>query len=560
MSKKTENTKTPDDFAFPKAWTLFGPVGKDDPEPDFAGMNAIPNELAIAGKKLAAQKAAFADDNRLDLGALLGGKEVGKTAYLLATIEAAKELEVELGAGADWWMKWWVNGEVVCDTTPTGNGKSPPSPADHRFTARLKAGRNLIAVKVDSGSGGFALAAGGPREMRDEPECAKRWIARMVAESASARREWNEKLASSAKPMTVIKEDWETVKTRLTHWWANEFYDRAVLLVTAPKAGVLPAAPWPRGGVTPEVIWTNVEYNIWRTEEGVRTTYFGGDSVPAMGPGGGWSVGHALLFGCEPHFAPSTVWTDPLPAGADGYPHIRFDREGRWWKWLREGTRKAAQASRGRWFVWPAWGNEAGDILSLIRGDMNLLVDIAENPEWVRRAVKQVSDSLIEVFEELWQLVDASVTGFEGSMAGSIWSPGRAKEFSCDISCNLSPKQFEELFLPPIIETMRTVDHRYYHLDGTVALHHLDVLLSVPEIHAIQWVPGSGHEAILQWVPLIRRIQQAGKAVQVFCGAQEVAPLLNEVSARGLCICTGCGSEAEARDIERQVAKLSRER
>lgn len=104
MSKKNQDNKPPDEFAFPKAWTLFGPVGQADPEPDFAGMTTIPNELAIAGKKLAAQKAVFAD-NRLDLGALLGGQEDGKTAYLLASVEAEKATEIDLGAGADWWMK-----------------------------------------------------------------------------------------------------------------------------------------------------------------------------------------------------------------------------------------------------------------------------------------------------------------------------------------------------------------------------------------------------------------------------------------------------------------------
>ena len=40
------------DLAFPKAWTLFGPVGKDDVEPEFAGMNAVPQDLTIAGKRL----------------------------------------------------------------------------------------------------------------------------------------------------------------------------------------------------------------------------------------------------------------------------------------------------------------------------------------------------------------------------------------------------------------------------------------------------------------------------------------------------------------------------
>jgi len=195
MSKKTQANTTPDEFAFPKVWTLFGPVGKDDPEPDFAGMNAIPNELAIAGKKLAAQKAAFADDNRLDLGALLGGKEVGKTAYLLAVVEAAKAIEIELGAGADWWMKWWVNGEVVCDTMATGNNANPASVLDHRFTARLKAGKNLLAVKVVSGSGGFALAAGGQREFLVEAEILKERH-RLKAEEARARETaWRAEIA-----------------------------------------------------------------------------------------------------------------------------------------------------------------------------------------------------------------------------------------------------------------------------------------------------------------------------------------------------------------------------
>jgi hypothetical protein len=130
--------------------------------------------------------------------------------------------------------------------------------------------------------------------------------------------------------------------------------------------------------------------------------------------------------------------------------------------------------------------------------------------------------------------------------------------FDCDISCMLSPRQFEELFLPPLIETMHMVDHRIYHLDGTVALQHLDRLLDVPEIQAIQWVPGDGHEAVLQWVPLIRRIQKAGKGVQVCARPEDVPGLLNEVSARGLCIVTTCDSEQEARDLLDVASRTSK--
>jgi len=159
MSKNMQDNKTQGDFAFPKEWTVFGPVGKDDPEPDFGAMKDIPKELTIAGNRLVGQNGMF-EDNRLDLGALLGGKGDYKTAYAVATVEADKDTEIELGAGADWWMKWWVNGEVVCDTTASeGNFVWPPHPLNRRFTARLQAGSNLVAVKVVSGVGGFVLAA-----------------------------------------------------------------------------------------------------------------------------------------------------------------------------------------------------------------------------------------------------------------------------------------------------------------------------------------------------------------------------------------------------------------
>ncbi|MBM4029606.1 MAG: hypothetical protein FJ280_30040, partial [Planctomycetes bacterium] len=348
------------------------------------------------------------------------------------------------------------------------------------------------------------------------------------------------------RPLDAILEDWDTIKKRYTHWWANELYDRALVQVTQPKEGVQ-RGEWPGGAVTPESRWLNIEYMIWRMEETIRTTYYGGETLPNFFHA--WAVGHALLMGCEPRIGDGTgtVWVDPLPAAADGYPPIRFLREGHWWQWMRDSTLRAAQASRGRYWVMPMWGNNAGDTLAMVRGNNELMMDIAEDPTWVRQAARQVSDILIEVYATLWPLVGERVTGIEGSINYcNTWSPGRTMGFDCDLSCMISPRQFEDLFLPPLIETMRTVDHRFYHLDGAVALHHLGLLLSVPEIQAIQWVPGTGREEILQWVPVIRRIQQAGKSVYVYAEAKEIPALLGEVSARGLCIATRCASEQEA--------------
>lgn len=355
--------------------------------------------------------------------------------------------------------------------------------------------------------------------------------------------------------MEMIEEDWSTVKTRFEYWWANELYDRALMYVTAPRTGIKPAGEWPGGEVTPEVKGANVDYAIWRTLEDIRTTWYGGESLPACSPCA-WSVGAAVLMGCEPQFAEDTVWGNPIASGPD-YPPLRLVREGRWWKWARESTLAAARASQGRYFVAPSIGNHAGDALAIIRGSQRLMMDIALDPAWVRWAVEKISDIISGLYAELWPLVRSEITGLEGSSDAGVWSPGKTLFFNCDVSCMVSPAAFENIFLPPLVEAMCTVDHVFYELDGPGSLKHLETLLSVPEIDAFAWGPGAGHREILQWVPVIRRIQKAGKSVQVSVRPEEVEPLLGAVSAKGLRIATGCATEEQARDLIRLVARLS---
>ena len=54
-------------------------------------------------------------------------------------------------------------------------------------------------------------------------------------------------------------------------------------------------------------------------------------------------------------------------------------------------------------------------------------------------------------------------------------------------------------------------------------MRHLDDILAVDAINVLQWVPGAGQKANYLWVDVLRRAQAAGKAVQVYGGAD--APL-----------------------------------
>ncbi|OGV74471.1 MAG: hypothetical protein A3K19_05345 [Lentisphaerae bacterium RIFOXYB12_FULL_65_16] len=154
------------DLTFPATWRVFGPLKQADPVPPAETLAAIPAEIKVAGASLAGRDVPMANDG-IDLGALLGGQADGKTAYAFADVTVDKETDVTLGAGADWWMQWWVNGQPVYDTLKNGNEKHPPQMSDHVFRVRLKPGKNTVAVRVVSGTASFRFVAAGPGELRN---------------------------------------------------------------------------------------------------------------------------------------------------------------------------------------------------------------------------------------------------------------------------------------------------------------------------------------------------------------------------------------------------------
>ena len=95
------------------------------------------------------------------------------------------------------------------------------------------------------------------------------------------------------------------------------------------------------------------------------------------------------------------------------------------------------------------------------------------------------------------------------------------------------------------------MDRCIYHLDGPQALRYLDTLLDIPEIHAIQWVPGAGRDYWADWIEVYQRIQQRGKALQILSiPVADLPQLFNVLRPEGVWISAVSGitnqDEAEA--------------
>jgi hypothetical protein len=93
---------------------------------------------------------------------------------------------------------------------------------------------------------------------------------------------------------------------------------------------------------------------------------------------------------------------------------------------------------------------------------------------------------------------------------------------------------FERLFLPDIARQAAAVKRAVYHLDGPGCTRHLDALLSLPELDAIQYTPGVENPSALPWIEMFRKIQASGKSLLVICPAGEVLALCDALSPQGL--------------------------
>ena len=97
-----------------------------------------------------------------------------------------------------------------------------------------------------------------------------------------------------------------------------------------------------------------------------------------------------------------------------------------------------------------------------------------------------------------------------------------------------------------------------YHLDGTQAVCHLDALLEIESLYAIEWTPQAGIEGAgnPRWFEMYNKILEAGKSVQlVDVDREEIIPLLDAIGGKGVYVMTSFPSPNEAEAMMSKVAQ-----
>lgn len=346
--------------------------------------------------------------------------------------------------------------------------------------------------------------------------------------------------------MFELKPDFEIVKARMDAFWQRELIDRPLVQfnLARPAAEQIPLPISTH--VTPAQRWLDGEYQTRLATAQMANHLFLGDTLPVAFPNLGPEI-FSAFYGCPLHFGDAgTSWSEPILHDWTQADQLHLDWEHVYLHKLDQMTDLLLEAGRGRFIVGMADWHPGGDAIAAFRDPQNLALDMLEHPAEIVRLLNRLEADYFRLYDRFYNRLR------QAGQPISTWLPLASDEKyyipSNDFSIMISSQMFEEFFIPGIRRECQFLQRTIYHLDGPGALRHLDLILSIPELNALQFVPGASNEGFHKWVSVYQRAQAAGKGIQVFCTLAEIPSIQQTLDPHGLFLSVNDVPTQEAAD------------
>ena len=305
-------------------------------------------------------------------------------------------------------------------------------------------------------------------------------------------------------------------------FWDREKLTRPILNVSAFEGEPFKAPE------SLEQKWLDENYIVESAVYKHQNSYYTAEGVPFLFT----NLGPGCLAGCiggSYELDGKTIWyeRDPIIEDWESPPDIKLDLESNIWKAIERIQDKAFLHPEINTSITDLGG--VLDIICSLRGTENMLYDLYDYPDEVKAFTKVVTDLWFKAFDLQKEKIRSSGQPYNNWMnvpSSKPWYP-----LQCDFSYMISPQQFEEFVLPHITEQVNYMERSVYHLDGVGEIPHLDMLLDIEGLTAIQWVPGAGQAPIWdeRWFPMYKKIQDKKKNLVLMGG---ISAMNTEASER----------------------------
>ena len=335
---------------------------------------------------------------------------------------------------------------------------------------------------------------------------------------------------------------------RVDAWYENEIIDRPPVRFIAHNA-FLETAKQDISDYSPqekESWWFDAELQVDLFIRSIAGRRFHGETFPVFFPNLGPDV-YAAFYGTQLIFGDVTSWSVPQLSEWAQIDQLHLDLDNVYFKKIEQLTQHALERCPGKFLVGYSDLHPGLDCVAAWRDPLQLCYDMVDQPDQVKRLAELATQDFERIYNHFDRILKDA-----GQLSVSwmgIPSFGRMHIPSCDFSAMISPACFQEFGLPILQREVKSMTHNIFHMDGRGVARHLEAILSVTEVHAIQWVQGVGEDyAIMQWVPFIKQLQNRGVPTIVDLNPAELDGFISVMEPQGLFL--WLASESEDQELE----------
>jgi hypothetical protein len=349
-----------------------------------------------------------------------------------------------------------------------------------------------------------------------------------------------------------FKPDFDMCLARIYAWYEQRIIDRPPVRfhhhnIEYEKHRTV-KGPWK----TPEERWLDVDFQVQTFIDCLDTTEFLGETFPVYWPNLS-ALAYNLFLGQPAVFDDVTAWTHPCIDDLENLPTLKVQRDSRYYKAIEAMTQRALERAEGTFLVGYTDMYAGIDCTAMLRSAEKLCLDLILRPQLLKHLIELVFEEYPQVYSHFDRILK------EHNQLSVTWMNLPSFEtfnvLACDFATNISPSHFEEFCMPIIWKEAKLFKHNVFHMDGPGVARHIDAILTLPNLQAVQWVQGYGiNESIMQWIPLIKKIQEAGKSVIVDLKMQELDEFIKKVDPTGIMLWVPA-EPSEQKDVLGRVAR-----
>jgi hypothetical protein len=367
----------------------------------------------------------------------------------------------------------------------------------------------------------------------------------------------------------IAASEWQRRLDRHQRFWQPLVTgEGAYIAVTAPASG---QAEYPATGSDLEQLgssrqlsqqalhrqWFNIEQRVAAIEQQIEQTFYGGDALPIAAIDLGSGTLPALL-GRPYVLAPETIWFDTEPlADVEQIEALSLQVGSRFYQAYVQAYELLFAHSEGRFLVSATDLGSSLDTLAALYDRANLLVDIALEPQKLRRLLSKAGRWRQQVLDRYSDLVRAAQTSYV--YYAPIASRNNYIHHEAELAAMISPQAFAELIVPALNSETPSGQLATYLVDGDSYTRYLPQILQINNLHAVIWGPntriGSDGRAAKNWnepasVEFIKAVQAAGiKLIILEIPAFQVGQLMEQINPDGVFMQVAADSRPQAEQL-----------